>query len=252
MDLLTAGGLAAAAFAAGAVNSVAGGGSLISFPALVAAGYGTKPANVTNAVALLPGYFGGVLGYRPELYSQRSRVTAMSFPAILGSLAGSAILLFTPDSAFDVIVPFLILFACGLMAAQDKLAKFALSHRRSDAPDFPLSLSLAIFLLSVYGAYFGAGLGIVTLAVLGILLPDDIQRSNALKAWLAFLVNVLAAVAFALFGPVEWEAAAVMSLAALAGGYLGVHLARRLGKKWLRRAIIAYGVTFALIMIARL
>ncbi len=252
MEPLTAGGLAAAAFAAGAVNSVAGGGSLISFPALVAAGYGTKPANVTNAVALLPGYFGGVLGYRPELYDQRTRVVAMSIPAIIGSIAGSAILLLTPDAAFDVLVPFLILFACALMAFQDRLAKYALAHRRADAKDFPLSLSAAVFVLAIYGAYFGAGLGIVTLAVLGILMPDDIQRSNALKAWLAFIVNLLAAAAFAIFGPVAWEAAAVMSVAALAGGYLGVHLARRLGKKWLRRAVITYGVAFAIILLVRL
>lgn len=252
MELLTAGGLAAAAFAAGAVNSVAGGGSLISFPALIAAGYGTKAANVTNAVALLPGYFGGTLGYRPELYSQRQRVISMSIPAVLGALAGSAILLLTPDSAFDVIVPFLILFACGLMMMQDRLAKYALYHRRENSRDFPVSLSIAVFFLAIYGAYFGAGLGIVTLAVLGILLPDDIQRSNALKGWLAFVVNCLAAAIFAVFGPVRWAPAAVMALAALAGGYLGVRLARRLGRKWLRRAVVLYGLAFAIILLVRL
>ncbi len=252
MDALEAGGLIAAAFAAGAVNSVAGGGSLISFPALVAAGYGTKAANVTNAVALLPGYFGSTLGYRAELFSQRQKVIGMSIPGVLGALAGSVILLATPDSAFDLIVPFLIIFACVLLMLQERLAKFAASHRKENAREFPLSLSIVVFFLAVYGAYFGAGLGIITLAILGILMPDDIQRSNALKGWLAFLVNLLAASIFAIFGPVEWAPAAVMMLAALAGGYLGVSLARRLGKTWLRRAVVVYGLVFAAVLLARL
>lgn len=252
MELLEAGGLIAAAFAAGAINSVAGGGSLVSFPALVAAGYGTKAANVTNAVALLPGYFGSTLGYRTELYGQRQRVIGMSIPGVLGALAGSAILLLTPDSAFDVIIPFLIIFACVLLMLQERLAAFAAAHRSEGGRDFPLSLSLVVFFLAVYGAYFGAGLGIITLAVLGILMPDDIQRSNALKGWLAFLVNLLASAIFAVFGPVEWLPAAVMMLAALTGGYLGVSLARRLGKKWLRRAVVVYGFAFAVVLLARL
>ncbi len=247
MDVLTACGLAAAAFAAGAINAVAGGGSLVSFPALLAAGYASKTANVTNTVALWPGYVGGSVGYRPELSRQRSRVIRLTAPSVLGALAGSAILLSTPESAFSALVPFLILFACAVMAFQDRLAAFALHHRLSSegGDHVPVPLYIAIFVLAVYGAYFGAGLGILALAVLGIFLPDDIQHSNALKGMFSLLVNAVAVVYFAPFGPVRWLPVAIMSVGALAGGYLGVGLARRLGKRWLRITVISYGVFVA-------
>jgi len=245
--------LAAAAFAAGAINAVAGGGSLVSFPALLAAGYPSKVSNVTNTVALWPGYVGGSYGYRGELQRQRRRIVLLTVPSVLGALAGSAILLATSESFFDRIVPFLILFACALMAFQDQLAAWAQHHRLQSRGDdhVPAFLHGAIFLLSVYGAYFGAGLGILTLAVLGILLPDDIQHSNALKGLLSALINFVAVVYFAAFGPVEWAPAAVMAVGALAGGYLGVGVARRLGKRWLRIAVIAYGVLVAVVLFVR-
>lgn len=253
MDVIEALGLAAAAFAAGAINSVAGGGSLVSFPALIAAGYPSKTANVTNTVALWPGYIGGSIGYRGELERQRRRIVALTVPSVIGALLGSVILLATPDSAFDAIVPFLILFACGLMAFQDPLGRFAQTHRLVSRADdhVPLALHLGIVVLSMYGAYFGAGLGIMTLAVLGILLPDDIQHSNALKGLLSALINLVAVVYFGLFGPVEWLPAFVMAAGALAGGYYGVGIARRLGRKWLRITVIAYGVFVALVLLIR-
>lgn len=254
MEILEALALLAAAFAAGAINAVAGGGSLVSFPALVAAGYPTKVANVTNSVALWPGYVSGSYGYRGELKRQHGRIIALTLPSVLGALAGSAILLVTPDDTFDLIVPFLILFACGLMAAQEKLAKFAVTHRLSSSAEdhVPLALHLGIFALAIYGAYFGAGLGIMTLAVLGILLPDDIQHSNALKGLLSALINAVAVAYFALFGPVEWAPAAIMAVGALAGGYLGVGVARKLGRKPLRIAVISYGVFVAAVLLYQL
>lgn len=253
MDLLEALALFAAAFAAGAINAVAGGGSLISFPALLGAGYATKTANVTNTVALWPGYLGGTVGYRRELGSQRQQALELLVPSILGAIAGSVILLATPESAFDTVVPFLILFACALMAVQDRLAEVAGSRRRGehDRRRAPLSLRAAIFVLAIYGAYFGAGLGILTLAVLGILLPDDIQKSNALKGYLSLVINAAAVVYFAIFGPVRWLPAAVMAVGAVAGGYLGVGVARRLGKVWLRVAVISYGVIVAVVLFVR-
>lgn len=252
MDLFQGIGLFAAAFAAGAINAVAGGGSLVSFPALLAAGYPSKAANVTNSVALWPGYIGGSFGYRAELSHQRSRITALAVPSIAGALAGSVILLRTPESAFDRLVPFLIVFACLVMAFQDQLSAWARTHRLVAQHDdhVPPTLYLSIFVLAIYGAYFGAGLGILTLAVLGILLPDDLQRSNALKGLLSVLINVVAVVYFVAFGPVRWAPAAVMAVAALLGGYLGVGLARRLGKRWLRVAVIAYGLLAALVLFA--
>ncbi len=254
MELLEIAGLAAAAFVGGAINAVAGGGSLISFPALLAAGYPSKAANVTNSVALWPGYAAGSFGYRSELRTQGTRVKALVAPSVLGAIAGSAILLSTPQSTFDVIVPFLILFACALMAAQDWLGGFAATRRLAarHLEHVPASAHLSIFVLAIYGAYFGAGLGILTLAVLGLLLPDDIQRSNALKGMLSLIINGAGAIYFVAFGPVEWGPAAVMAVGAIAGGYLGVGVARRLGRKWLRIAVIAYGLVVAGVLLAKL
>jgi uncharacterized protein len=253
MDLLTGVTLVLAAFAAGAINAVAGGGSLVSFPALIAAGYATKTANVTNTVALWPGYIGGSYGYRGELRRQRRRILALSAPAILGGLLGSAILLYTPDSAFDALVPFLILFACAVMAFQDQLSAFAQNHRlQSQHEDhIPVPLYVATFVLSLYGGYFGAGLGILLFAGLAILLPDDIQHSNALKGLLSALINAVALLYFVAFGPVRWLPAIVMAVGALAGGYLGVGVARKLGKRWLRIAVISYGVIVAVVLFVR-
>ncbi len=253
MDPLEALGLALAAFAAGAINAVAGGGSLVSFPALLAAGYPSKAANVTNSVALWPGYVSGSYAYRGELDRQRRRLVALALPSVLGALAGSAILLGTPESAFDRIVPFLILFACALMAFQEPLGAWARNHRLASRSEehVPASLLGAVFVLAVYGAYFGAGLGILTLAVLSILLPDDLQHSNALKGLLSALINLVAVVYFAVLGPVEWAPALVMAVGALAGGYLGVGVARRLGKRWLRLTVISYGLVVAAVLFIR-
>lgn len=244
-------GLGAAAFLAGAINAVAGGGSLVSFPAIVAAGYETKAANVTNTVALWPGYAAGSWGYRAELDRQLGRVARLTIPSILGAIAGSIILLATPTSVFDIVVPFLILFACGLMLSQDRLA--ARFRPRSATGEAPVTGAVAAvtFLLAIYGAYFGAGLGIMLLAVLGIFLPDEIQHSNALKGMLSLVMNAMAVAWFALFGPVAWGVAAVMAAGAIAGGYLGVGVARRLGRRWLRIAVVGYGLVAATILFLR-
>ncbi len=243
--------LAAAAFAAGAINAVAGGGSLVSFPALLAFGYASKPANVTNTVALWPGYASGSFGYRAELGRQRRRMLVLAVPGALGAVTGSVILLSTPQAAFDVIVPYLILFACVLMAFQDRLGAWAARHRLTavDSDHLPVTLLLSVFVLAIYGAYFGAGLGIITLAVLSILLPDDIQHSNALKGMLSLIINAVAVVYFAAFGPVEWQPAAIMAIGAVLGGYLGVGVARRLGRAWLRATVISYGLVVAVFLL---
>lgn len=232
---------------------MAGGGSLISFPSLLAAGYAAKTANVTNTVALWPGYFGGSLAYRGELARQRRRIALLLAPSVLGALVGSAVLLTTPGRAFEAIVPFLILFASWLMAFQEQLAGFAAAHHlNSQGPrHLPWVLHVAVFVLAVYGAYFGAGLGILTMASLAILLPDDIQHSNALKGVLAMVINAVAVLYFAFFGPVQWSAAALMAGGALAGGYLGAGFARRLGPLWLRRAIVALGLGVSAVLFVR-
>jgi uncharacterized membrane protein YfcA len=163
------------------------------------------------------------------------------------------VLLATPESAFDAIVPFLILFACVLMATQDQLGAFAQTHRLASQGEdhVPVPLLATTFLLAIYGAYFGAGLGIIMLAFLGILLPDDIQHSNALKGMLSLIINAVAVLYFLFFGPVRWLPAAVMAVGAIAGGYLGAGAARRLGRRWLRIAVIAYGLVVVILLFVK-
>jgi len=259
--------LAAAALLAGAVNAVAGGGSLLSFPALLAVGYPAITANVTNSVALTPGYFGGTLGYRRELAGQRRRILALGATSAVGAVVGAFLLLVSSPELFERIVPWLIFLACGLLAVQTRLARLVRARRPSDgdpapgnpapgnpapagpAPAGPVGpdrhtgpLFAAQFLAAVYGAYFGAGVGIMMLAILGIFLSDSLQRLNALKGLLSFLISLVAAVYFALFAAVSWVAVAVMAVASLLGGQLGVRLARRLDDQVLRRLVIAFGV----------
>lgn len=258
LDALVYVGLWLAATTAGAINAVAGGGSLISFPALIWAGYSAKTANVTNTVALWPGTVGGSFGYREELRRQRARVITLLLPAAAGGLVGSVVLLATPTSAFDAIVPFLILFACGLLAVQTPLSRFAQTHRLSPqtAEHVPALLQIAVFVLAIYGGYFGAGLGIMMLAVLSVLLPDDIQHSNALKGLLALIINAVAVIYFiaaslAGRGYIRWGPAGLMAMGAIVGGYLGVGVARRLGRTWLKVAVITYGVVVAAVLLAQ-
>ena len=241
--------LAGAALVAGAVNAVAGGGSLISFPALLAVGYPALTANVTNSVALTPGYFGGTLGYRRELTGQRGRILALGAISAVGAVVGAVLLLISSAELFERIVPWLIFLACGLLAAQTRLARLV-RDRRPDGPagadGHTAPLFAAQFLAAVYGAYFGAGVGIMMLAILGIFLADNLQRLNALKGLLSFLISVVAAVSFLLFADVSLLAVAVMAVASLLGGQLGVLLARRLNDRTLRWLVIAFGVAVGL------
>jgi len=250
MELGEALGLVVAAAGASVVNAVAGGGSLISFPALLIAGYPAKTANVTNTIAIWPGTVGGSLGYRKELSGQRIRLLTLLVPSIGGAIAGSAILLSTPESAFDAVVPFLIIFACAVMAFQDRLSRFPAGHTAGGDRGAPLALQLVIFLTAIYGAYFGAGFGIITLAMLGVLISDNIQNLNALKGMLSSIVNAIAFVYFAFFGPVEWGPAFVMMGGALAGGYLGAIVARRLPRNAIRILVVVYGLVIAGVLLA--
>jgi hypothetical protein len=245
--------LAAAALVAGAVNAVAGGGSLLSFPALLAVGYPALTANVTNAVALTPGYVGGTLGYRRELAGQRGRILALGATSTVGAVVGAALLLVSSAALFERIVPWLIFLACGLLAAQPCLAWLVRERRtppdgrpapaaRADLDGHTAALFAAQFLAAAYGAYFGAGVGIMMLAILGIFVADTLQRLNALKGLLSLLVAVVAAIAFALLADVGWVAVGVMAAASLLGGQLGVLLARRLNDQVLRWLVIGFGV----------
>jgi uncharacterized membrane protein YfcA len=245
VDLSTAALLAAAGFAAGAVNAVAGGGSLISFPALLGAGYGSVAANVTNAVAVLPGYLGGTLAYRRELEGQRARIVALTATSAIGAVLGAFVLIISPARVFEAIVPFLILGSCALLAAQPWLSARLRPPASAETEHRSLRLHAGVFVASVYGGYFGAGLGILLLAVLGLTLRDSLQRLNALKGLLSLIVGLAAAAYFAVFGPVAWDAAAIMAVASLVGGQAGVAVARRLDARVLRAVIVVFGVGVA-------
>src|SRR4051812_8695198 len=197
--LLGGGGLLA-----GGVNAVAGGGSLISFPALLAVGYPGVRANVTNNVALLPGYLGGTLAYRRELEGQGPRARRLAVTSAAGGLGGAVLLNVSPPGVFEAIVPFLILLSCALLVAQPAAAR---AVERRGHQGRPGSVHAGTFLAALYGGYFGAGLGIMLLAVLGAFLPDDLQRLNALKGLLSLVISAGAAVYFALFGPGAWGGA---------------------------------------------
>ena len=239
--------LGGAGLLAGGVNAVAGGGSLISFPALLAVGYPSVPANVTNNVALLPGYVGGTLAYRRELAGQGGRARRLGATGAAGGLGGAVLLNVSPPGVFEAIVPFLILLSCALLVAQPAASR---AVERSGQQGRPGLVHAGTFLAAVYGGYFGAGLGIMLLAVLGAFLPDDLQRLNALKGLLSLVISAVAVVYFALFAPVAWAAAAVMAVTSLAGGQLGVRLARRLSATALRWLVVAFGTAVAAVLLA--
>jgi uncharacterized membrane protein YfcA len=246
--------LALAGLAAGVANAVAGGGSLLSFPALLAVGYPAVDANVTNTVSLWPGYLSGAAAYREDLQVQRDRVVALGVTAALGGLAGTVLLLVAPPGVFEAVVPYLVLVAVVLLAAQPTIATVV--RRRADQraaagrtarPDHAsVPLHLTTFAAATYGGYFGGGLGVILLAVLGIFLPDDLTRLNGVKNALSLVVNTVALVGFGLFGPVAWGAVAVVGPASLAGGVLGSRLARRISATVLRRIVVVWGTAVAI------
>ena len=243
--------LAAAGFVAGAINAVAGGGSLVSFPALVASGLPPLAANVTNTVAVWPGYLGSVAAYRSEIRPQRRRAVALGATAVAGGITGAIVLLTAPDAVFEAVVPALILVGCGLLAVQPRVASAIARRTAAGGRPRVVDLHVATFFAAVYGAYFGGGLGVILLAVLGIFLADHIQRTNGLKSLLSLVINTVALGAFAAFAPVAWGSVAVVAPASLAGGYLGAGVARRLGATALRRTVIAFGLVVATWLVVR-
>ncbi len=252
MTPATAALLAGAGLVAGAVNAVAGGGSLVSFPALLAAGYPSVTANVTNTVALFPGYAGSVAGGRPELLGQGRKIRSVALTSVLGAIVGVLVLLNTSGDVFRRVVPYLILLACVLLVFQPRLARLVQGRQggRTTGGTHVL-LQAGVLLSAVYGAYFGAGLGVLLLGILGIFLHERLQRVNAFKNVLSLVINAVALVAFGLFGPVAWDAVAVIAAASLAGGYFGARVARRIPATVLRTSVVIYGVVVAVVLLVR-
>ena len=243
-----------AAFAAGIVNALAGGGTLLSFPMLLAVGVPPVSANVTNTVALSPGYFGGTIAQREDLRGQGRRLRVLMPVAAVGGLLGGALLLVTPDRVFELLVPVLIIGAVIVLALGDRVKRAVadrMSHAHRAAEEL-LRPAIGVFLAAIYGGYFGGGLGIIVLAVLGVVLVDTMTRLNALKQCTSLVVNVCAAAFFVFSADVIWSAAAVMCVGALVGGFSGGRIAHRLPPKALQRLVLVIGVVVAVVYAARL
>jgi uncharacterized membrane protein YfcA len=243
----------AAGFVAGMINSVAGGGTLVSFPALIWTGVDPIQANVTSTVSLWPGSLGGMIGFRRELGESRHWMLMLVGPSVIGGLVGAFLLLLTPAPVFAFIVPWLILFATVLFAVGEPLSRrFARLNSVDVGSQKWLAAAIAFqFFVAVYGGYFGAGIGILMLAALSLLGLRDIHQMNALKNFFAVSINLIAALYFVLTGPVHWRFALFMALGSVAGGYGGAGLARKLGRSFVRRAVIFIGLAMALSLLFR-
>lgn len=242
-----------AAAAAGFVNALAGGGTLISFPVLTAVGIPAVVANVTNTVALVPGYLGATFAQLKDLRGQRARLIFYLPAAVIGGILGGILLLNTGERLFRELVPFLILLASLLLAVSDPLRAWVLKRTgtaRSEAGMAAMGV-LPVVLAAVYGGYFGAGLSVIVLATLGLILNDNLTRLNALKQSISFSTNLAAAIFFVFSGQVVWPVALLMMAFALAGGALGGRLAGRIKPSVLRWVVVSIGVVVAVIYFVR-
>ncbi len=233
--------LAAGVFA-GTINTVVGSGTLVTFPVLLAVGYGPVTANVSNTLGLVPGSVSGAIGYRAELAGQRSRILTLGRASLIGGIVGAILLLSLPSEAFAAIVPALIALALVLVVLQPRLARALTARRGEVRPHGGPLLWSGVFGTGVYGGYFGAAQGIILLALTGIALPEDMQRLNALKNVLAAIVNGVAAIVFVFFATVAWLPALLLAVGSGAGGQIGAHIGRRLSPAVLRGVIVVVGL----------
>lgn len=243
--------LLVAGVAAGGVNAIAGGGSLITFPTLIATGLPTVDANVTNSVSVFPGYVSSVVGSRADLAGQGRRVRAILPTSLVGSVGGCALLLLTPARAFEVIVPFLVLGAAATLAFQERLRGLVGHPRQMSPRRAAVTLQCVVFVGAIYGGYFGAALGVMYVAALALIIDEPLKRINALKNVLSASVGLVTVVVFAIFADVHWSAVLVLAPATIIGGYAGAKLARRLPARVLRILIVTFGTTIGLVLLVR-
>lgn len=258
-----------AAFLAGGINSVAGGGTLITFPALLGLGLAPIAANATSTVAIWPGSLGSIWGFRRELAGVPCRMLLLAIPAMLGGLAGAWMLRRTPEQIFAHLVPFLILFATVLFAIQapvQQLLRARAAGRMLGGPQaqaadqdagrrgvqWIVAAALAQFAVGIYGGYFGAGMSIMMLTLLAYLGMDDILKMNAMTSFLSLCTNGVASVLFVAAHMVVWSFVVAMMVAALAGGYAAAGVARRIGRMMVRRFVIAVGFTIAVVLFVKM
>ena len=247
--------ICAAAAVAGAINAVAGGGTLVSFPTLLWLGVPSVVANATNTVAIWPGSLGSAWGYRREMRGSDTRVYTLIVPSIIGGIGGAVLLRLTPTDVFDRLVPALIFFATIVFMFQERLQRrfnWSATHGDHEGPRWIASAMFYQLAVALYGGYFGAGIGILMLAALAIMGHTDIHQMNGLKNALAVVINGVAAVYFIVSGLVSWPHAAVMAVGAIIGGVGGAGIARRLGRQTVRRLVVAIGFAMAISLMFRL
>jgi hypothetical protein len=238
--------IALAGLAAGTINTVVGSGTLITFPVLLAFGYAPVVANVSNTIGLVPGSVSGAVGYRRELAGQRGRVVRFGAMSVAGGITGAVLLLVLPSSAFKAIVPVFIAIALVLTVLQPRLSAW-LAEREIDLERTgAVHAPLAVYLVGVYGGYFGAAQGILLLAILGVALAQSLQRTNALKNVLAGLTNGVAGVYFVFAAHVEWAPAGIIACTSIVGAQLGARYGRQLPPRALRALIVVVGI-FAIV-----
>ena len=245
--------LCAAAALAGAVNSIAGGGTLLSFPAAIAWGLPSVVANATNSVALMPGSLASAWAYRGELRASARLARLLVPPAVVGSIAGALLLHVTPVRVFDAIIPWLVLAATLLILFQRRVGGSPASSPRGASPSQRRTL-VAVgcqFAVGVYGGFFGAAMGIVMLGFLSLVVEGDIHDKNALKNLLAVAINGVASIYFLSAGLVNARAAAIMTAGAVAGGYVGGQLARRIPAHVVRNLVVAIGLALSALLAYR-
>lgn len=238
-----------AALGAGFVNAIAGGGTLISFPVLVALGIPPVAGNITNTIALCPGYFGGTWAQRKDIREQKNNLRQIIPAAILGGITGGVLLLITPENSFNVLVPYLILTATLILAVQQPLKNYLNKKRKSKMENIRSTVLtfIFVFLAALYGGYFGAGLGVILMAVFGLILNETITKLNALKQATSFCINISAAIYFSFSKLTIWPIVIVMVAGSLAGGILGGNVAGKINPQFLRWAIIIIGFSVAII-----
>jgi len=237
------------AVAGGAVNALAGGGTLLTFPVLTAVGIPTVAANITNTVALCPGYLGGTLAQLRDLSGDKRKLWLLGSAGALGGVVGGILLLNTGEQTFRRLVPYLILLAAGLLVVKEPLHRW---HRRRvgvgrATHNEPVGTVLLVLLASIYGGYFGGGLSVIVLAVLALMAHDSLTRLNALKQVISFCVNFAAAVFFLFSGKVVWQATLVMAAGALIGGIIGGRLADSVRPQVLRWMVVVVGLIVSIV-----
>jgi uncharacterized membrane protein YfcA len=254
MSLLEAAAMFAAALVAGMVNAVAGGGTLLTFPLLIWLGLDPKVANATSTVALWPGLFGGLFGYRREMNDSSLILMRLGVISLIGGGVGAWLLIVTPSPTFARLVPFLILFATILFMLQgpvNRWLRLPAAYGESSSTWWTIAIVVQFF-SAVYGGYFGAGNGIWMLAAMGLLGMHDIHRVNGIKNFLGICINSVAVVAFSISHLVSWPRSLLMAGAALIGGYLGARAAQRVGRVFIRRAIVVIGFAITIVMLWRM